>query len=761
MPTLRSAAARLAVVAPLLLASGAVALAPAAAAEADPVPGDPLTGTGEVPRTVLTATDLTSGTSTGPVPDSAFALPAEAAPPQHTFEGTLTLTGTETAGGSQVVRDWYDYAATPQRHHLPPVSVTFVQNGSHLIPAARGLRFTGSPVWNLLIAPGRAWSETGDGGMSRASVPFALIERNANCTHNGVLTFLFDQAAVSHVRYQVTAETCLYLQLDLWGQVPASYQPQAVPDSLALRSSYAAEVAGRLPVKPVAELATDYPEADVDPNAFGAGITPSAMSSFGLQYGGVTYAGGCATRYGTYAHCDQLLLPSYSTAKSVLAGLALLRLAQRFGEQVADELVPDHVPETATLAAWQGVTFGHALNMATGNYDSPEYFADEGGARMQDFFLAEPYAEKMSHATGFPDQAAPGTTWVYQTSATFVVAQAMDAFLHAQDPGQELFAMLRDEVLVPAGVGPDSLSTLRTGNNPAGAALGGYGMFWTRDGIAKVARLINDAGGVAGGEQVLHPGLLAAAMQRDPASRGMDTSGTPPFKYQYGFWAHELTAADDPELTEPFWVPFMSGFGGITVAMMPNGADYWYFSDNDEFVWFPAVSEAHKVAPMDGGPPSGCAPAQLVGNGSFETGTAAPWTATPGVVDDRSWLYPAHTGAWKAWLNGYGYTSTDTLAQTVTIPGECATAQLELYLWIDTSETVPDPFDTLALDLVTDSGAVAVDTWTNLDASPGYQLRTFDLSAYLGQTITLRFTGQEDYSHQTSFLVDEVALHVS
>ncbi len=30
-----------------------------------------------------------------------------------------------------------------------------------------------------------------DGGYSRASLPFTLEERNANCMHNGVLTFLF------------------------------------------------------------------------------------------------------------------------------------------------------------------------------------------------------------------------------------------------------------------------------------------------------------------------------------------------------------------------------------------------------------------------------------------------------------------------------------------------------------------------------------------------------------------------------------------
>ena len=62
-----------------------------------------------------------------------------------------------------------------------------VQNGSHLVPVVRGLQYTGSPAWNLAVGAGRAWNEDGDGGQTRASLPFALVERNANCVHNGVL----------------------------------------------------------------------------------------------------------------------------------------------------------------------------------------------------------------------------------------------------------------------------------------------------------------------------------------------------------------------------------------------------------------------------------------------------------------------------------------------------------------------------------------------------------------------------------------------
>jgi len=57
---------------------------------------------------------------------------------------------------------------------------------------------------------------------------------------------------------------------------------------------------------------------------------------------------------------------------------------------------------------------------------------------------------------------------------------------------------------------------------------------------------------------------------------------------------------------------------------------------------------------------------QLIGNPGFENGSAnpAPWTASSGVIDNGT-SKAAHSGAWKAWLDGYGTTHTDTLMQQV------------------------------------------------------------------------------------------------
>ncbi len=150
-----------------------------------------------------------------------------------------------------------------------------------------------------------------------------------------------------------------------------------------------------------------------------------------------------------------------------------------------------------------------------------------------------------------------------------------------------------------------------------------------------------------------------------------------------------------------------------------------------------------------------CTPAQLLGNAGFETGTAAPWTASSGVVDSST-SEAAHAGSWKAWLNGYGSTHTDTLSQTVTIPAGCK-ATLSFYLHVDTAESGSTVYDKLAVTV----NGTALKTYSNVDAASGYQLRTFDLSAYAGQSVTVKFTGTEDASLQTSFVIDDTSVATS
>ena len=98
-------------------------------------------------------------------------------------------------------------------------------------------------------------------GLTRATFPFTLVERNQNCTHDGVMAFLFDDQQISHVRYQVTTETCLYRKFDMWGQLPATYRPETIADAGELQARMANELASRIPTRPIESLPRDYPDA--------------------------------------------------------------------------------------------------------------------------------------------------------------------------------------------------------------------------------------------------------------------------------------------------------------------------------------------------------------------------------------------------------------------------------------------------------------------------------------------------------------------
>ncbi|WP_371496734.1 M4 family metallopeptidase [Kitasatospora sp. NBC_00374] len=151
-----------------------------------------------------------------------------------------------------------------------------------------------------------------------------------------------------------------------------------------------------------------------------------------------------------------------------------------------------------------------------------------------------------------------------------------------------------------------------------------------------------------------------------------------------------------------------------------------------------------------------CTPAQLLGNAGFETGTAAPWTVTSGVVDNSA-SQASHTGSWKAWLNGYGSAHTDSAAQTVTIPVGCK-ATLSYWLHIDTAETTT----TTAYDKLTVTvNGTTVASYSNLNKATGYVQKTVDLSSYAGQSVTVKFNGVEDSSLQTSFVIDDTAINTS
>ncbi|CAM5532784.1 putative Ig domain-containing protein [Streptomyces griseorubiginosus] len=149
-----------------------------------------------------------------------------------------------------------------------------------------------------------------------------------------------------------------------------------------------------------------------------------------------------------------------------------------------------------------------------------------------------------------------------------------------------------------------------------------------------------------------------------------------------------------------------------------------------------------------------CTSSQLLGNAGFESGNTT-WTASSGVITNGTGE-SAHSGSYYAWLDGYGSAHTDTLSQSVTVPSGCK-ATFTFYLHIDTKETGSTAYDKLTVS----AGSTTLATYSNVNAATGYVQKSFDLSSFAGSTVTLKFSGVEDSSLQTSFVIDDTAVTTS
>ncbi|HWT15641.1 MAG TPA: Ig-like domain-containing protein [Patescibacteria group bacterium] len=146
-------------------------------------------------------------------------------------------------------------------------------------------------------------------------------------------------------------------------------------------------------------------------------------------------------------------------------------------------------------------------------------------------------------------------------------------------------------------------------------------------------------------------------------------------------------------------------------------------------------------------------------NGGFESGSSS-WTATSGVITNDA-SFAAYAGSYKAWLNGYGATHTDSVYQTISIPSTATSATLTFYLDVATDETTTtQAYDTLKVQVRNTSNSVltTLATYSNLNAAGGYSQKSFNLLAYKGQTLRVYFLGVEGSQVATSFVIDNVSV---
>ena len=150
---------------------------------------------------------------------------------------------------------------------------------------------------------------------------------------------------------------------------------------------------------------------------------------------------------------------------------------------------------------------------------------------------------------------------------------------------------------------------------------------------------------------------------------------------------------------------------------------------------------------------TGCS-GQLFVNPGFESG-ATGWTTSGDVWDYAPYAYQ---GSYFAWLDGYSYPGgADYDAQTVSIPAGCkATLSYELY--IDTNESsYSGAIDTLKVTV----NGTTVQSFSNLNATSSYTLKTVDVSKYAGGNATIQWSSYHGGYGTSDFLLDNTSLTLS
>ena len=94
-----------------------------------------------------------------------------------------------------------------------------------------------------------------------------------------------------------------------------------------------------------------------------------------------------------------------------------------------------------------------------------------------------------------------------------------------------------------------------------------------------------------GGTQKLKVSMVNEAMQTT-SYHGLN-AGSAYDSYDNGFWIWKADAALGCSSAK--YIPYMSGFGGISVVLLPNNMVYYFFSDNAEYTFSDTATELNKI----------------------------------------------------------------------------------------------------------------------------------------------------------------------
>jgi hypothetical protein len=465
---------------------------------------------------------------------------------------------------------------------FPGVAIAFFTDNGDLVPFTQdviryGSSHRGRSYWDIIVQPGRVWSQPDDDGWSRAGFPFALVNSIEGETHNGLATFLYKDGRVSNVRIQIVQQTAPFDIKDQFvaaGLVPAAFEPVATDQLGSLKRGYEAERAAAVPIAGWEELAAKVGSAKL--SDFDGTMRASDIVLSGLDYHGTFYLKECQSAGGPLPWCDRARFGVWSATKALANETALLRLAEKYGPAVFEMRIADFVPEAARHRGWRNVRFEDAINMATGiGNGSTKREPNDTGDGYLDASYAKWYEARSTQAKlaalledGRVYPWGPGQVTRYRDQDMFILGVAMDRFLKSKEGSTaDLWSMLQGEVFAPIGI--HEAPTNRTLEaDGVGHPLMAYGYYPTISDMVLIARLYQN-GGRHGEQQILYAPRIRELLA-GPNPRGFPTGEKLPVgetTYINAFWVTSYVASPDCRL----FYPRMIGWGGNIVALMPGG----------------------------------------------------------------------------------------------------------------------------------------------------------------------------------------------
>ena len=530
----------------------------------------------------IDATELLSLTWSGGVtPNSAFTPGSDAVAEHAPFSGTLRLTETEMTTEPAVFSPLSVLGRDP--HLFPGVAISFFTDKGELVPFTQDvIRYAsddhGRSYWDIIVQPGRVWSQPNDSGWSRAGFPFALVNSIEGETHNGLATFLYKDGRVSNLRFQIVQQTAPFYIKDQFvaaGLVPATFAPVATRQLSSLKRRYEADRTDGVPIASWDKLAAKVGSAELA--NFDGPMRASDVVLSGLDYQGTFYLKGCPSAGGQLPWCDRARFGVWSATKALANETALLRLAEKYGPAVFEMRIADYVPDAGRYRGWHNVRFEDAINMATGigngstkrePNDTSDGYLDPSYSRWYEARSTQAKVTALLEDGGvYP--WGPGQVTRYRDQDMFILGVAMDRFLKSKEgPAANIWSMLQREVFAPIGIHQAPTNRTIEADGSDGHPLMAYGYYPTISDMVLIARLYQNDG-KQGDRQILYAPRIRELLA-GPNPRGFPTGERLPAgetTYFNAFWVTSYAGSHDCRVS----YPRMIGWGGNIVALMPGG----------------------------------------------------------------------------------------------------------------------------------------------------------------------------------------------